>query len=206
MIRTIPGLAPLALLVALAGCGQELTAGGQHGDVDAVVTDDPASPSPSLSPEPGGPRLSRSLALVPMGTVTLVGSVTLVTDQGNPEPLSQAAQTASLSIGSAGTTSLAQADVPAVNYIVARILFTKVEANVTGGLLLPGGIDLRGTVTVDLSEPVTVERRIALRVLDSGQHTLTIDVNAATWLVAVNPLTRTIPSAVFASAVTVRTN
>ena len=204
MRTTIRGLAPLALLVALAGCGQELTAGGQRkGEVSAVVIDDPGSPDATRSLPRSGARLSITRALIPAGTVNVQATVTLLTNSGGAQELTSEAAGATLDLGSTSKTNLARGDVSSIRYATARVEFTKIEANVTSGLVV-GGIDLVGTVRVAMTQPVVVERPIELTVVEEGHHEVEIDLNAESWLTAIDPITRTVPAAAFRSAVTIQ--
>jgi hypothetical protein len=205
MHRRTLGLAPLALLLALAGCGQELTAGGQKGDVDVDVTDDPGSPpaaNPDLAPARGAPRLALRSALAPSGTVAVEGRVSLVTTDGRTIALPAGAGVV-VTLSSTEEARLTRGSVSAVAYQAARITFTKLEANVTGGLSV-GGVNLLGTVRVDLAQPLVIEAPIALTVRANGQHQVEIDLNAETWLLAANPVTRVVPAAALRGVVTVR--
>lgn len=197
-------VAPLALLLALGGCGQELTAGGQRGEVDAVVTDSDAAPPASRSASGGGPAFSFSrVVTVPTGTVTVEGSVELLDAAGDGTPLAGGDGEASVTIGAPGSDVLATDSVPAVRYPRVRITFTRVEASVTGGLL-SGSVGVPVTVQVDLPQPRAVERSVELMVRDEGEHRLAIDLNAATWLAAVDPVTGLVSATDFAAAVAVR--
>ena len=202
MLRRISGLAPLALLLALAGCGQELTAGGQReGEVSAVLIDDPGAPAPNRSPTRSGASFSTSRARIPTGTVNVQATVTLVSERGGAQELVTQAGGGTVDLGSTSKTLLARADISSIRYTLARVEFTRVQANVTGGLLV-GGLDLTGAVSVALPQPVVVEKAIDLTVVEEGHHELEIDLNAEKWLVAIDPLTRTVPSAAFRTAVT----
>ena len=204
MSRTNFLVAPLALLLALCGCGQELTAGGQRGEVNAVVTDSDETPSASRAPAGTAPSFTFSrTVIVPSGTVLVEGSVELLDAAGAPTLLSRGEGEASVEIGRVGSEILATDRVLALHYPRARITFTRVEASVTGGVL-SGPVEVRGTVRVDLPQPLVVERPVELIVVAEGKHRLAIDLNAAVWLAAVNPLTGTVPSGSFAAAVAVR--
>ena len=199
----------LGLLLAVAGCGQELLAGGQtEGEVSAVVTDDPGSAAPGrqASRRAGGPEptLFGGTIVVPQGTVEVDGSVTIVRQDGAEVPLSSGSSSVSVRIAAADSGTLARRRVSAGSHTRARITFTRVEANVTGGLTVGPGIQVTGRVRVALTEPLVLEVPVQLEVREDGIHRLVIDLNASDWLMAVDPVLRTVPAATFRSKVQVR--
>lgn len=183
---------PLVLLVLLTACGQELTAGGQtEGEVSAVVTDDAAGAGASRSPDADGPRLSRSAgraAAIPRGTVTVEGTVAIVHESRGVAPLSPLDGRAEVRIASGDVDTLALDSALVGRYTVARVTFTRVQAHVTSGLALGTGTSLDGTITVDLPQPLVVERPVELLVQADRRHELVIDLNAAEWLATASPL------------------
>jgi hypothetical protein len=197
-------LLALALALALAGCGDEPTGGARRkGEVSAQLIDDPGSPAPIRVLPRSGASFSTARAAIPSGTVTVEATVTLLTDQGGGEELVPEAGGATVDLGSTSKTPVARADVSTIRYSMARITFTRVVANVSGGLVV-GQSDLVGTVSVSLAQPAVLERPIELAVVENGHHELEIDLNAESWLTAVDPVSRTVPSAAFRSAVTIQ--
>jgi hypothetical protein len=96
-----------------------------------------------------------------------------------------------------GTDSVSVGLYPAV-----RLTFSSVTADITGGLL--GGLPILGRITVQLTTPVTIDVPVALRVTAGSEHRVLIDLNASTWLAAVDPSTLTVPAAAFRDALEVR--
>lgn len=193
----------LALLALLGGCGQELLAGGQReGEVTAEVTDDPQStPSRSVARRSvsGAPGAFTATFRAPEGTVEVDGSVALLRDDGVAVPLSSGGS-ARVRIGARDTVTLATRSVRSASYSRARITFTRVEADVTSGLLV-GGVAVSGRVRVPLSQPLTLELPTGLVVQERGKHRVIIDLNSSIWLLAADPVLRTVPQGVFAAAV-----
>lgn len=207
MMNRSGAILPLALLTLLSACGQELPAGGQtEGEVSAVITDDPAGASASRSAEGDGPRLSRSArgaGAIPQGTVVVEGAVAIVDETGRVSPLAPPGARAEVRIAAGDVDTLALDSALVGRYTRARITFTRVQANVTSGLVIGAGTSPAGTITVDLPQPLVVERVVDLRVQADRPHELVIDLNAADWLVAASPL-GVVPGATFAEKVRVR--
>jgi hypothetical protein len=91
-----------------------------------------------------------------------------------------------------------------VDYPVARVVFTRVTANVTGGLVI-GGVGLTGQVDVGIApgDSVVVEMPVDLGDPDDDA-TLLIDLDASAWLFTVNPVTRLVSATAFRNAVKLR--
>jgi hypothetical protein len=202
-MRTKTTLAALlAGTMALAGCGRELVGGGNR-DVDAAATGDGTSGgSPSLAPRyavaPGGGGVFQANGIG--GTITFDARVYLVRN-ATPLPLNGPA-TATVRVDGRDTVAVAADRVPRVEYPVARVVFTRVTANVTGGLVV-GGVTVTGQVSVAIADSVVVERPVDLGDADEDA-TLLIDLDASAWLQAANPVTRIVPAAAFQSAVKLR--
>lgn len=198
----------MTLVVALsatAGCGQELTAGGQTGEARTVIVDDP-EPSSASPRETGGASFSRaseSSGSLAQGTVLVEASVALVREDGRLFPVVFSPVTRSVRIASSDTAEIANPSVSAGRYNAARITFRRVEASVTGGLIV-GGVSVTGTVQVPLPQPLTMEVPIPLRILRGEEHLVVIDLNASDWLAAVDPISRTVSVASFQSQIRVR--
>ena len=193
----------LIALPVLVGCGQELTAGGQTGEARTVVVDDP---EPTASPrETSGASLSRGAenSALAQGTVLVEASAALVRSDGRLFPIVFSPVSASVRIASSDTAEVASPSIDAGLYRAVRLTFRRVEASVTGGLVV-GGVSVTGTVQVPLPTPLTFELAIPLRIERGGDHLVVIDLNASDWLAAVDPLTRIVPAASFQSQIRVR--
>lgn len=187
--RKIP-LLVLALLAA--GCGRDAVAGGYKEVETVAVGDGDAGGSASRAPA-GARRLSLS---VPQGTLTFVAAVSLVAEDGGPVPVTDGARTVQLTID--GRESFAEARVLRTRYARVRVVFTRVEADVTGGLL-----GITGLVKVGIAPggSLVVERDVPLADADR-RDTVVVDLNASAWLAAA--VAGTVPAPVFESAVRIR--
>lgn len=205
----------VAMFALLAtGCGVELTAGGQTGDVRAVATSNGSSsraPGPSRAEatarEAGSADAATSGAagsLVVRGSLAFTAAVTLVREDGEEVPITRGYSDAVVRIEGADSVEVARDSVPVGTYTRARVAFRRMEADVIEGLLV-GGVPIRGRVSVAIGpEPIVVESPVLLRVQPNGEHTLVIDLNAEAWLLTLNPLTREVLGASFRSAVDLR--
>lgn len=201
--RTLAAL--LAGMAMLAGCGRELVGGGAR-DVDAYATGDGT---------PGGsPSVAPSYAVLPgtaapvfqangvSGSITFDARVSLVRS-GQATPLSGTGTT-TVSANGRDTALVASGRVDDVDFPIARVVFTRVTANVTSGLVI-GGISLTGQVNVGIApgDSVVVEMPVDLGDPDDDA-TLLIDLDASAWLLAANPVTRTVSATAFRGAVKLR--
>ena len=190
-------------MMALAGCGRELVGGGAR-DVDARATGDgtpggSASMAPAYAIAPGGGPTYQLNGF--SGTVTFDARVYLVRG-GTVDALGTG--TASVAVNGRDTVTVASGRAARVDYPVARVVFTRVTANVTGGLVI-GGTSLTGQVNVAIApgDSIVVESPVDLGGRDDDA-TLLVDLDASAWLVLANPLTRIVPAAAFQSAVKLR--
>lgn len=193
--RGLP-LLSLTLLLAGTGCGKDLVAGGAR-DTEAVATD-------SRDAQPGtmGARGNVLSAAAPAtGTLTFAARVALVDADGRPVPLNTTPATATVGIAARDTARIVARAVPVQQYATARVVFTSVEANVTGGLAI-GGITVTGRVAVAIADSVVVERPVTLPPGDGGVRVV-VDLRSSEWLAAADPITRVVPTAAFRSAVRV---
>lgn len=190
-------------VMLLAGCGKELLAGGQReGEVSAVATDDGGG---SASYGDGdGPSLSRAAeAALLSGTVEFVGTVAVAAEDGRMVPVTDGPATVTLRLTEPDTALLGRKRVPVGTYSLARVVFTRVSAEVKEGLVVDG-TQLTGLIRVAIgSEPLVVEAPITMLVREDGRSTVVIDLNAAPWLTAADPITRTVSAAAFRAAVEV---
>lgn len=197
-----------ALLLLTSGCGKELVGGGQNeGEVRTLVTSEEGN-SRSLASE--GPHFTYADegsggAADAEGTISFDAQVTLIADDGAEVRVTSGTVPGTFRIENADSAEIGRQDVRVKTYARARVEFTRVSANVTGGIVI-GGVPLLGEVRVQIGagERVTVEAPIQLIVRQSGLHELVIDLNAHIWLATANPVTGAISSSTFRSAVEVR--
>lgn len=194
----------LAGMTMLSGCGRELVGGGAR-DVDARATGDgTAGGSPSLAPSravaPGGGPVFQTNGV--SGTITFDARVSLV--RGSTATPLNGTATSTVSANGHDTVLVVSGRVDEVEYPVARVVFTRVTANVTGGLVI-GGVGLTGQVDVGIApgDSVVVEMPVDLGDPDDDA-TLLIDLDASAWLFAANPVTRIVSATAFRNAVKLR--
>lgn len=206
-MRTIATLA-LLLPLALAGCGKEVVVGGQK-DVDTYATGDgtpEASPSRApahaLAPGGAGPRTTH-IAGRAQGAITFDAKVSLVANGGAPQPVNTAPASATVRVDGDDTIFVASGRVPATRYTAARVVFTQVRANVTGGLVI-GGVNLTGEVRVAIAPGDSIVVEVPLALDADTDDTLLVDLDASAWLPTANPATRLVTAAAFRNAVKVR--
>jgi hypothetical protein len=197
MRRSIPGTALLLplLVLGLGGCGAELTAGGQT-EVQAVVTSEDGVQSSSASHAPLFSTSGSSAA----GRMEVDARVTLVAENGVETRLTQNPVSGSFQIEQRDSALIGRGSVPATRYTRARITFTRVQAEVSGGL------PVLGTIRVDLGTvgQVTVDTPLLLEPVPGRLETVVVDMNAHVWLASANPVTRLVAASTFASAVEIR--
>lgn len=199
----------LLLALAAAGCGKELVVGGQK-HVDAAGTGDgtpegsaSATRAPAYARIGGGP--SRDLEAVrAQGTITFDARVEVGTGGSSYVALSPSLSTVTVRIDGSDSVHIAAGDVPAGTYTRARVTFTRVQANVTGGLVI-GGTSVTGlfTVPLDPGESVVVEQAVNLGGSETNARLL-VDLDASAWLATANPATRVVTTSAFGSAVKLR--
>jgi hypothetical protein len=175
-----------------------------------------SAPTPTGDATPGGSASAARTSLAPaygphslsaaaaQGTITFDARVSLLSpnraEAVNPTPASAAVR-----IDGRDTVRLTGSEVPRGSYDRVRIVFTRVHADVTSGLVI-GGITITGRVNVAINpgDSVAVERPVSL----GGQGDdvrLLVDLDASAWLASTNVVTRIVPAAAFQSAVKVRT-
>lgn len=220
------GVAAVLLALLPAGCGVEMTSGGQRtGEVRTVVTsDDPATSTSPASMAPsakndgssaagaaaarptgpdGGTSPTDASALLIRGSLDFLAAVTLVTEAGEEVQATDGYQSGVFRIEGTDSALIGVERVRVGTYTRARVTFRRMTADVEGGLLI-GGIPFLGRVTVAIgTEPVVIDAPIRLTVEENAEHRLVVDLNAAAWLPGLNRLGEVTASA-FGSAVDVR--
>ncbi|HEX8903525.1 MAG TPA: hypothetical protein VF771_01645 [Longimicrobiaceae bacterium] len=210
MTRMAKGAAAaLLLMIGVGGCGKEVVVGGQkHVDTGATGDGTPEgsasgarAPAFALSPAGG---ISAATARA-QGTISFDAKVSVVTSGGAVVPLSGSPATATVRIDGSDTVHVVSGDVPAGTYTAARVTFTRVQANVTGGLIL-GGVGATGLFTVSIlpGDSIVVQRAVNLGAPEADVRLL-VDLDASAWLGTANPATRLIAAAAFRDAVKLRT-
>jgi hypothetical protein len=91
-------------------------------------------------------------------------------------------------------------------YTRLRLVMQRVEASVSGGLVV-GGAPVTGQVSVELGPQgsLAIERELLLELRGDGAADLVLDLNADEWLPTVSPATRTVSGVTLADVLAVRT-
>ena len=195
-----------AAVLALGGCGKDFVAGGArdvevHATGDATPEGSASAARMSLAPADGPRSLSAAAA---QGTIAFDARVSLAS-ANRAEAVNRTPASTSVRIDGRDTVRLTTGEVPLGSYDRVRIVFTRVEADVTSGLVI-GGVTFTGRATVSIApgDSIVVERPVSL----GGQNDdvrLLVDLDASAWLTSTNFVTRLVPAAAFQGAVKVRT-
>lgn len=198
----------MLLLVCLLGasaCGN-LTAGG-IGEVVVEVTADETSPV--LSPRPafaasgGAPARSDHDDDDPEGELEVEMRLFLVSENGASVALTDDEIEVQVDLEGIEQDEVANRVVGVGRYTELRLVFLEIEAQVDAGLII-NGVPVTGPVEVELEDPpLTVSRALDLEVRPEERTTLLVDLNAASWLQAVDPVTATVDEQVFADLISI---
>lgn len=181
-MNRISGVLPLLGLLALGGCGKELTAGGQReGEVSAVATDrDAGAASARYALVPSGGVRPAAVADAE-GFVELEVAVALVDASGGLVPITDGTVEAEVAIGTSSRVPLSSRAVLEGVYPTIRVTFEEVVAQVEG--LLLNGTAVDGTVAVDLGgEPLTVDVALPVTVREDARSTVILQLHSLDWL------------------------
>lgn len=206
-----------ALLGSASSCGN-LTAGGigeavvvVSGDspealAAAVVTDVPSNAS--VLPQPaalasGGPAASDHDEDQPEGQLEAEMLLFLVAEGGALIPLSDDEVEVSVDLEGVEQDETLPRELPAGRYTGLRIVFLQIEVQVDKGLVI-GGETIKGSIDIEMeSDSLTVTKPLNLSIDDQESVEILIDLNAASWLQAVDPSTSTVDATVFAELIAV---
>jgi len=95
--------------------------------------------------------------------------------------------------------------VPETRFVRVRVTFTRVEAQVDGGLLVRGAPYLGAARVRTPSGGIVVERTLELDLPSNARGTVIVDLAAPQWLTAVDPGNRWVPTEDFAAALRIHT-
>lgn len=188
----------LLALLLLPACGGEVVVGG----VDTYVTSSAgAEANPALLGDRAMPALTAAAA--PQGTLAFVISAAVVDAGGREAPITSGEVQARFSLN-LDTAIVGQMLVPSGSYTGVRLRFREVHVEGVTGLQIPG-IPVGATITVGTgADPIQVDVPVAVRVREWENQALIVDVNAAQWLAAAEPLGLVVPESAFRQAVQVR--
>jgi hypothetical protein len=193
-----------ATALSATACGGNLTSGG-FGEAVVAVSGD--APEPTGVPAPvralGAPTLASGSDDSPEGQLEADFLLFLEAADGSSVPLSDEPIEVRVDLRGRQEADAASATVPAARYEALRIVFTDIKVEVEAGLIIDG-TPILGEVRVELRDgALTVERPLQLDIQDGDRVDLLIDLNAATWLQAVDPDLRTVAEGVAETAIEV---
>jgi len=200
----------VALLTMVTGCGN-FTAGGVTGEARVTLSGDapdpvPTSSSPSIGS--GEARLSAPFPTnhdddQPEGEVEAEFRMYLVRENGSLVALTDTDVRVRVDLEGVEEPQVASQIVDAAAYTDFRIVFTEIEAEVDAGLII-NGVEVTGPIDVELEGPdLVVEQPLSVDVGDGEVVEILVDLNAADWLQAVDPVAGTVSAQDFASFIQV---
>lgn len=202
----------LALLIGVAACGNFTAGGIETGEARVTLTGDaqPSGPA-SLAPAHAPPNVAASQGPSPTddddqpeGEVEAEFRIYLVKDNGGLTALTDTDVRVRVDLEGVEQPQVASRIVDAAVYTEFRIAFTEIEAEVDAGLII-NGEPVTGPIDVELEGPdLIVDRPLAVDLGDGEVVEILVDLNAADWLQAVDPLTGTVSAEAFASFIEVR--
>jgi hypothetical protein len=137
------------------------------------------------------------------GTVEFDAQVDLFADVGQDVRVDSRPGVVSIEPGE--RTILRRQRVTETRFVRVRVTFTRVEAQVDGGLLVGGAPYLGAARVRTPSGGIVVERTIELDLPVNARGTVIVDLAAPQWLAAVDPSNRWVATEAFAAAVRIRT-
>jgi hypothetical protein len=94
-------------------------------------------------------------------------------------------------------------EIPTDVYTELRIVFLEIDVQVQAGLVI-GGDTITGPIDIELeSQPLSVVKPVDLQLDEAERAEILVDLNAASWLQAVDPSTNSVDATVFADLIAV---
>lgn len=202
----VTALIALAICSLLAGCGN-VTAGGLTGNATVTVSGDAVDALTAAPQRVIGVSQTAPLAMSgagPDGEVQADFFIYLETATGGSTSLSENEIRIRLDVqGRQEVDAVDSMVIPATQYSQMRIVFTDIRVDVSDGLII-NGVPVVGEVRVELKDTIfTVTRPVNLDVGEGESVFLLLDLNANTWLQAVDPVLKVIAEDVFGDAISV---
>ena len=189
-------------VLGLGACGN-LTAGGLA-ETDVTVSGDAPEPAPAAASLAWTPPRANQGDDEADGELQAELLLFLENGAGNRVPLNQDKIEIQVDVKGLREADASAALVPAGRYTALHMLFTKIEVEVEGGLIVDGQ-PILGLVEVELeADSLTVIRPLNLTLDDGDRVEILIDLNAQDWLLQVDPTIQSVAEEIFANAVTVR--
>lgn len=200
-------LAMAVLGLALAACGN-LTAGGLS---EAEVTVSGDAPEPAAAPVAGTGADAPSQqeeddddADEAEGEIEADFLIFLQRPDGSEVPLTDQEIQVDVDVQGQREVVAVERTIPAGRYTGLRLHFSEIEVQIDAGLVIDG-VPITGLVSVDVEvEGVEVNRVLSLDLEDGDRVAFLLDMNAKSWLTAVDPLTLEVAAQAFADAIVVR--
>lgn len=199
----------VALLSTTASCGN-LTAGGATGEARVILSGDAPDPAPTLLSTASVIQLDEGPGSTdhednPEGEVEAEFRMYLVSETGALVELTEGEARVRVDLEGVEEPEVASRLIDATGYSALRIVFTEIEAEVDAGLFI-NGVEVTGPIRVELEDlTLTVDRALELDLSENEVVEVLVDLNAASWLQAVDPVTvpATVDPQVFADLITV---
>lgn len=197
-------LALLLTALGLGACGN-LTAGGLAA-TDVTVSGDAPDPAPAAAPSWAWlpPRANQDDDDDADGELQAELLLFLENAAGDRVALTEDKIEIQVDVKGLNEADASAALIPAGRYTTLHMLFTKIEVEVEGGLIVDGQ-PILGLVEVELeADSLTVVRPLSLSLDDGDRVEILIDLNSQDWLLAVDPVLQLVAEEIFADAVSVR--
>jgi hypothetical protein len=198
------------MLLAVAACGN-LTAGGVGEAVVVVSGDSPeALASSRIDPTPLTWSASRVEGPAraegddePEGRIEAELLMYLVSESGGEVRITDDEFEVSVDLGGVEQDETVPKQIPTDTYTGLRIVFLQIEVRVDAGLVI-GGVPVTGPIDIDLeTDSLSVLKAVPLQLDDAERAEILVDLNAASWLQAVDPTMSSVDAAVFADLIAV---
>lgn len=204
------GVAWTLMGLLLLACAGNITAGG-FGEVQVIVSgdadDEPASVAVSQDPRTGS--MAASIALYddddePEGKLEIEFLASLIRSDGEMIPVDDKEIEVEVDLAGFFEADAVRATLPAGRYVALQIEFTEIEVEVERGVIVDG-VEITGPIEVELEddESILVQRELDALLVDGGRLDILLDMNARTWLRAIDPDLRNVAQQVFAEAISV---
>lgn len=204
------GIVALPILLVLSGCGN-LTAGGVTGEATVTISGDaePASGDAAGLPvrsvhDENDDDDDDDDADEAEGEIEAELRIYLIAQDGSSIELTDGEIEVEVDVQGREEPEVVQTMIPVLTYTGLRVVFTELEIEIDSGLII-GGLPVLGAIDIELDDGIlVVERPLDLVLQDGGEARILIDLNARSWLLAVDPDLRSVAEQIVANAIEVR--
>lgn len=183
--RWAHGAVTLAFLLVTGGCGN-VTSGG-FGDVEVLLSSDEVADLQEAATgmvlaDLGLPSATSHASNI-QGTLTVRVRSFARRGLGDFVELTDGVQEVTVSLSDSEPVEIARRPMPAGNYDAIRTFFGRIEADVTGGLIIDG-VPVTGTVRVDLGtdDALSVVTVTGFEVWEDAPTVVAIEMQSRVWL------------------------